>query len=223
MGPRGVLFDFDGVIVDSLNAHLSAWSQAYHACFGRELDPAFYRQMVGRATVQIGGTLARLAGFPERSTELVQAKADVLKASHRDIPLLPGVRETFQELERRSIPFGIASNAPRAFVAQLVEHHDLKVRVALGREDAPRPKPAPDPYLICARALRLSIDDQRATFVFEDSVHGLRAGIAAGMIAVGVTTQESAAALMAAGAHLTVAHLQEALAKGLFERIPAND
>lgn len=220
MTPRGVLFDFDGVIVDSLASHLAAWSDAYRTCFGLDLDPALYRELVGRATVQISGTLARLAGFPDRATELMASKAELLKTKYRDIPLLPGAREVFSELERRQIPFGIASNAPRAFVTQVVAYHALPVPVALGREDAARAKPAPDPYLTCAKALGLSIDDQRATLVFEDSVHGLRAGVAAGMVTIGVTTQESAATLLSAGAHFTVAHLREALERGFFEKIP---
>lgn len=220
MPPSGVLFDFDGVIVDSLRSHLAAWSDAFQACFGEPLDPALYREMVGRATVQIGGTLARLAGFPEKSTELVAVKSDLLKTKYQDIPLLPGAREAFQELERLKIPYGIASNAPRAFVAQVVAYHRLKVPVALGREDAARPKPAPDLYLTCAKALGLGIDAQRATLVFEDSVHGLRAGVAAGMVAIGVTTQESAATLQSAGAHSTVAHLGEALERKFFVKLP---
>jgi len=133
---------------------------------------------------------------------------------------LPGVAATFAFLRAEKIPYGIASNAPGAFVRQTVTKLGLQVPVVLGCEDVVDPKPAPDLYLLCAKRLGISIVDHGSVLVFEDSTHGIDAGVQAGMTAIGVMTQHDAATLKGAGASFVCYDLAEPLAKGWFRNGP---
>lgn len=220
MKPSGVIFDFDGVLVDSLNAHLTAWTQAYDICFGLPLDPKFYADLVGHSTIYIAGYLCRLAGVPEGGTRLAETKSKWLNDNIHSVPLLSGVKESFQYLRAVGIPFGIASNAPIKFIRKVLAHHKLELEVVLGREDAPRPKPAPDPFLLCAQRLAIPVSQQKQAYIFEDSVHGLAAARLAQMFPIGVTSQKESATLLNAGALITCANLAEALEQGWFTTLP---
>ncbi len=213
---KAVIFDFDGVVVDSLGAHLAAWDAAVDAIFG-EIIPADLRStLAGRSTTAIATLLAAHFGKTQEANILADKKRRLLTEQGREILLLPGARTLMELLSGQNVPFGIASNAPRAFVADMVRIHQLHVQVALGVEDALRPKPAPDLFLNCAHRLGISHRDHAEVVVFEDSLHGLEAAAAAGMYAVGLMTQHPAKQLQGAGARSTFANLQDALDTAFF-------
>ena len=220
MRPCAVLFDFDGVIVNSLAYHLDAWQKAVDWHFGQALSVELARRITGHATQVIGGMLATHFSAPEKAAALADTKRRFLVEDGHGIHLLPGVSEVFALLKANGVPFGVASNAPRAYITSLMVSHGLSAPVVMGIEDAGAPKPSPDPYLVCAQRLGVSAVDFARTLVFEDSVHGLTAGLNAGMAAIGVTTENSAETLLDAGAIATCADLSEAMAKGWFERVP---
>ncbi|SME90133.1 HAD family hydrolase [Pseudobacteriovorax antillogorgiicola] len=210
-----VLFDFDGVVVDSMPAHLQAWKIAYEELFNETLSAEDLDRLVGKSTKVISGILAARMNKGLLSDELAQRKIMALQGLIADVALLPGVRETFQSLHSQKIPFGIVSNASREFIGGLLMAHDLDVPFFLGIEDYTKPKPHPQPYFLGAEKAGFTFSDYKNIMVFEDSVHGLKAALGASMIGVGVTTQHSADVLAGVGAHHTCAHLDEALALGL--------
>lgn len=216
MRVEAVIFDFDGVVVDSLSAHLSAWDAAAHVLFQQVIPEELRRTLPGRSTHAIAAMVAAHFGKPALSSVLADKKRAVLTEHKPEILLLPGAREVMEHLTKTKVPFGIASNAPRAFVHTTVATHQLKVPVALGVEDVARPKPAPDLFLSCANRLGIGHTRHSSVVVFEDSLHGLNAARDAGMYPVGLTTQHSPDELTGAGAKTTFANLLEALNTGFF-------
>ena len=215
--PAGIIFDFDGVVVDSLSVHLMAWEAAYQLLYRTPLGDT--SGLAGRATGAIAKILAERAGQGSSAPELAEAKRSQLKMSRHLIPAMPGALDAFIWLQEQRIPYGIASNAPRAFIEQTLSELNAEVAIIFGVDDVPLPKPAPDMFLMCARAMGVNFTDHRRTVVFEDSTHGLKAAVRAGMFPVGVETQHGSDILMASGARTTCLHIKDAMEKGLFAEI----
>jgi beta-phosphoglucomutase len=200
MKPSGIIFDFDGVVVDSLGMHLHAWSEATLQVFRKELhDPSRFK---GLSTATIAHLISQECGHPSQAQALAFIKRKILADSDRIPVLLPGIRQLIEELKNRTLPFGIASNAPRQFIIDSLKGLQLEVAVVVGMEDVKRGKPHPDPFNLCAQRLKLYDDKKASTLVFEDSFHGLEAAKASGMIPIGVTSQHTSEELKNAGALL---------------------
>lgn len=215
--PAGVIFDFDGVVVDSLPVHLDAWKAAYEQLFGSKLENT--EGLAGRSTSSIAEILCIQAKEPHKKTILAELKRNVLRESRASILPIPGALEGMEWLKTNRVPFGIASNAPRAFILQTLSHLNMKVDHVFGIDDVPRPKPEADGFLLCARTIGISFLDHHRTIVFEDSVHGLKAAVTAGMHPIGVTTQNTDQELLAGGAIKTCRHIADAFARGWFSDI----
>lgn len=204
--PTAILFDFDGVIVDSQAAHQAAWRSAAYALW--EKNPGPYPQhLSGRAPTEIAAYFAELNDDPGRVNEYMLLKLDHLLSQEQPAPLLPGVKQLFARLKELSIPFGIASNAPRSFVQHTVAKHGLDVEVMFGFEDYTLPKPNPEPYLLLAERLNISEADFSDVWICEDSVTGITAAAATGMYVIGVKTVHDEDKLKDAGANLVVQNL----------------
>lgn len=203
MAVAGVLFDFDGVVADSLGAHLRAWEEAYQECFKKKLNPEFYLKITGHATPRIAGILAAEAGERDKADMLAKRKEAWLRENNSAVPLFPGVKDVFQHLQSHRIPYAIASNAPISFIQHVLQGNHIEIATILGKESVPRPKPAPDIYLLAATKLGIPFSDHERTVVLEDSTHGLSAAVSAKMFPVGITSQNDSEELMRAGARIT--------------------
>jgi beta-phosphoglucomutase len=216
--PAGFIFDFDGVVVDSIGAHLQAWSYAVRTLFNQELvQPS---RLIGHSTVSIGIILAEEAGHPEQAPDLVSLKRAALESRQSRVDALPGARELFDKLSSSNIPWGIASNANRAFIEITLAELAMKAPLVCAVEDVRNPKPAPDVFLLCAQRLGISPAEHKRIIVFEDSVHGIQAVVKAGMFAVGVTTQHDVDQLTRAGAKVTCDNLSDAIRLNWMEAAP---
>ena len=217
--PAGVIFDFDGVVVDSLAIHLAAWQVSYKTFYGEELVDTV--GLAGRSTIAIAEILSIRAGRPTTAPQLAEMKREVLKGNEFAIKLLPGAHEAFQRLSAGGIPFGIASNAPRSFIENTLARLDIKVPHLFGSDDVAHPKPAPDVFLKCARELQISVLKHPQIIVFEDSPHGLRAAVKAGMFPIGILTQNKAEDMLTVGARAVCKTIAEAIERGWLEGLPS--
>ena len=180
-----VLFDLDGVIVDTEGQYSLFWKQ-----IGEEYMPGmpdFALAIKGRTLTQIYDTY-----FPDAADRA--AITERLNAFERqmDFPYIAGAREFLEALQAQGVPTAIATSSNCDKMACLYARHpEIKnlVTTVLTAEDARRSKPAPDCYL--AAAERLGADISKC-IVFEDSPSGLAAGRASGAFVIGVCTSLAA-------------------------------
>ena len=207
--PKGFLFDFDGVVVNSFKCHGNAWSSAFRELFNQEIAP-FPKSHAGGSPMLIAEYYCSVIGEEKRAEDLFLLKDKHLDV-HFTIPtLLPGVREITAFLLDKKIPYGIASNATKQFLKNSVHHLELDFPVVFGVQDYEKPKPAPEAYISLASALSFKKPDFKDIWVFEDSLAGTTAAKLAGMIPIGILTQYSEEELREAGSQLVFPTLLEA-------------
>jgi beta-phosphoglucomutase len=207
--PKGFLFDFDGVIVDSFESHYSAWTSAFKELFDAKITP-FPKRHAGKSPMIIAQYFCSVIGKEAQTEELF-----FLKDSHLDIhfkvpKLLPGVVEFTSFLSDKKIPYGIASNATKQFLKNSIHHLNLNFTTVFGLEDYAKPKPSPEAYITLAKALGFKTDDFKDIWIFEDSLTGTKAAKLAGMIPIGISTQYNEEELKKAGSVLVFPTLLEA-------------
>ena len=209
MLPKGFLFDFDGVVVNSFKSHGNAWSSAFRELFNQEIAP-FPKSHAGYSPMLIAEYYCSVIGEEKRAEELF-----LLKDKHLDVhftapTLLPGVREITAFLSEEKIPYGIASNATKQFLKNSVQHLNLNFKTVFGVQDYEKPKPHPEAYITLAKALGFATNDFKDVWVFEDSLTGTTAAKLAGMIPIGILTQYSESELKEAGSVMVFPTLLEA-------------
>lgn len=198
--PKAVLFDFDGVIVDSFKCHYGAWKTAFKEIFNKDICPFPEATHAGKAPYKIAEYFAEFGGDVSKAPALNKLKQTHLLKTTTPPELLPGVHELQDFLSENNIPHGIASNAYTAFVENSVKQTGAKFTIFMGVDQFSEPKPSPVPYLTLATHLGIKEEDFKEVLIFEDSLTGIQAAAATGMVAVGLLTQYSEEELLANGA-----------------------
>jgi len=179
---RAVVFDLDGVIIDSEQV----WEEVrrgYVAEHGREFRPDTQQRLMGMSTGEWSRHLAEDVGVGLPAERVAAEVLDRMAARYREkLPLIPGSVEAVRRIAER-FPVGLASSAARVLIDQVLESAGLTgvFRTTLSTEEVPRGKPAPDVFLTAAD--RLGADPAECAAI-EDSSNGLRAAAAAGMAVI---------------------------------------
>lgn len=210
----GVLWDMDGVLVDTGPTHLRAWVQTL-ADYGLSMSEEFFRATFGMTNANLLPLL-----LAERSTpELVQAISDRKEALFRTLMAgqsqpLPGVKHWLESLRAAGARQAVASSAPPQNLAVMLA--GLGVRPwfdAIISGDGMPGKPAPDVFLKAAAAIDLPPE---RCVVIEDAINGVAGAKNAGMKCIAVTTTNPAAALAQADVVVdSLADLSPTIVKGL--------
>jgi beta-phosphoglucomutase len=209
MLPKGVLFDFDGVVVDSKESHNSAWSSAFQELFGKEIAP-FPKSLAGKSPMVIANYFCSVIGKEEQTEDLFFLKDKHLDIYFKTPNLLPGVHEIVAFLNKKKVPNGVASNATKQFLKNSIHHLNLDFTTVFGVQDYEKPKPAPEAYITLANALGFKEADFKDIWVFEDSLTGTTAAKLAGMVPIGILTHYTEHELKEAGSTLVFPTLFEA-------------
>lgn len=189
----GVLWDLDGVLVDTGDAHYQAWVEA----LGQHqisFTPEQFRATFGMNNAGLLRELLGPAYSPDLANRIGDEKEHAFRAAVRGrVNLLPGVAEWLARLHAYGIPQAIASSAPQANIDAIVD--DLAIRPYFNRlvSGATLPgKPDPATFLLAAEQLELP---PHRCLVVEDAIPGVAAAKRAGMKCIAVTTTNPAAAL----------------------------
>jgi len=182
-----MVFDMDGVLIDSNPVHVEAW-QIFNRRHGLETTESMRGNMYGRRNDEI-----IRANFGHRLTpEQIEARGADKEQLYRELVgnriekmLVPGLR-AFLEYHRDD-PMAVASNAEPANVDFVLNRSGLRkfFRVVVDGHQVEKPKPHPEVYLRTARLLRIAPAN---CLVFEDSYFGVEAARAAGARVIGVLT-----------------------------------
>jgi len=184
--PEAVIFDMDGVIIDSQAAANRALVEAA-AKHGVRLAVSELEDLVGASAQQFWQYVKWRYALPEPIAYYAQSYDENSEIAGYDETLLsPGLDELWTELRSVGISLALTTSASRRRMNAVIEMYGLAqwLDVALCREDAAREKPEPDLFLAAAEALSVS---PSACLVVEDSAPGIVAARAAGMTVVGFT------------------------------------
>lgn len=190
---QAILFDLDGVLVDSTQAVERVWRRWAHE---HRLDPELVLEHAhGRRSVE---TIRIVA--PQLDAEKENLHVENMEISDKEgIVAIPGARELLSSLPADR--FIIATSATRALAAARLQYAGLPVpEHMITADDVTDGKPSPEPYLKAAALLGLAPED---CLVFEDTPAGIDSGKAAGMRVIALDTTYSDTDLRTADAVLT--------------------
>jgi len=210
---QAVLFDLDGVLIDSHVQHEKAW-ETWAAELGRRLPDGFFKRSFGMRNETI---IPELLGWAEEREEVERMsfrKEELYREYVRSQGLepLPGVLALLEGLKAAGIRRAVASSTPRENLGVVMEMTGLGpyFQAIITGSDVTRGKPHPEVFLKAAAAL--SADPQRC-LVIEDAYVGIDAGRAAGCRVLGVGTTHPAESLE--NAHRAVNDLRQVTVKDL--------
>ncbi|MBX5449491.1 HAD family hydrolase [Thermogemmatispora sp.] len=219
-GLQAVIWDLDGVIIDSAQAHFQAWQRLAHE-EGWTLSEEDFRATFGMRNDRI---IPLLWGEmpPERVRVLSERKEAYFREILRQNPeglALPGALELLAALHEAGIAQALASSTPPENIALISELLGLQryLQALISGEMVERGKPAPDIFLKAAAALQVP---PTACLVIEDAVAGIEAAHAAGMRCLAVATTREPEALHEAD--LVVRSLTEVNVERLRSLLPTS-
>lgn len=199
-----MIFDFDGVLVNSEPLHFRAMRDSLTP-EGILIDGTEYlRNYVAyddRTAIRIALEQHGHPSDPVRVEIVSDRKARMFAQLKSEIPFFPGARDLVLEL-RREVPLAIASGARHEEVEDILAAGGLRdaFDVIVGADDVERTKPDPEPYLEALRLLQPAAPGLTAgeCLAIEDTPPGIAAARAAGMTVIGVAHTYEAAALSTA-------------------------
>ena len=182
--PAAVVFDLDGVLLDSE----PVWNEAREALVrerGGTWDERATADMMGMSSKEWSSYMHDRLGVPMTPAEINDDVVRRVAATYEHgLPLLPHALETVRELAARW-PLGLASSSNRPIIELVLERAGVRACFAavVSSEEVPNGKPAPDVYLAAAR--ELDVDPAECAAV-EDSTNGIKSAVAAGMRTIAV-------------------------------------
>ncbi len=168
------VFDLDGTLVDSVEAHVSAWIEALNL-LGVNVNIGDVKILMGLPAVEIAKRL-----LPERATELATLKNEIFLEKYINFVTLYKDAEVVKYLSR---PIAIVTSSSGNVARAIVEKFDISryIDLVLGGDEVERGKPAPDPLYVVAKHLNTSTRDM---VVVGDSDYDMEMAEAAGAYGV---------------------------------------
>ncbi len=180
--PRAVIFDMDGLMLDSEVIYRAAWLRAIGE-FGREMPEEIFRRFLGRngpdsraLLAEIYGADFEVEGFLDACRTFAGEHIETHGIAHKR-----GLGELLGQLEERRLAKAVATSTRREWALRSLGTLATRFEVLTTGDEVARGKPAPDIFLLCAERLRAAPHE---CLVLEDSEAGIRAAHAAGMPAI---------------------------------------
>lgn len=181
MAIQTVLFDFDGIVVDTEWAIYQAWLRAFEA-HDHPLPLELYTRCIGSDfdTWSPKSHLEDLTGNSFDWHDLDARRQKEIVSELGGSQAMAGLHEMLDKLDEKQIPAAVVSSSSHNWVDGWLERIELthRFKTVVCRGDAPRIKPAPDLYLEAAKRLEF---DPANCLVIEDSMNGVKSAKAAGM------------------------------------------
>jgi beta-phosphoglucomutase family hydrolase len=189
-GIQGLIFDMDGVIVDSEPLHLLAYQELFGGC-GLPYTAEQNSEFLGCKDLHMCEILIERHKLPWTAPDMVLRKEEILTGLlQSQAAARSGLYEILERAKSLNIPRAIASSATLATINIVVDV--LKIRdyfqTLTSGEEVEHGKPAPDVFLLAAR--RLGVLPQNC-LVIEDTYNGIKAAKAAGMFCVAIPCAET--------------------------------
>lgn len=191
--PQAVIFDMDGVLVDTEPFHYENENRMFQK-LGLEVTDEEHARFVGVATDRMWQHLVESRSLPYSVAELtamtIRQGIEILN-SLESLPSSPGLVDLLEKLQGLNIPLAVATSSDSETMHFILEKTGLKkyFQVTVCRNNVEKSKPAPDVYLLAASISGVLPPD---CVVFEDSENGIKAAKAAGMFCIAYNGNGSA-------------------------------
>jgi len=188
MNEQGIIFDMDGVLIDTYDAHYRSWLMMAEP-EGLHFTEAQFAPTFGRTSREIIAALWRDRRFTGEQIAALDDKKELAfrELISNDFPAMPGVGPLLASLRKAGFRLAVGSSGPPENVEFVLDRlgarHDFDA-VVTGR-DVTRGKPDPQVFLLAAERLRVA---PRQCAVIEDAPVGIAAARAAGMAAIGLAS-----------------------------------
>lgn len=193
---RGVIWDLDGVLVDTAETHYISWKEIL-STYGIPISYELFRKSFG---MNNEGVLTFLTGRkpdPDLLAEIDDRKERAFRQAIKGhAKLLPGVAHWLETLRQAGVRMAVGSSAPMANVGALVDETGIRPYFQALISASGKPS-KPDPWVFVQAAHRIEVPPKDC-WVLEDAVTGVEAAHRAGMRCLAVTTTNSVEALHAA-------------------------
>jgi beta-phosphoglucomutase family hydrolase len=182
---KAVIFDMDGVIIDSEPFHLEVNKKLFKK-LGLSISEDEYSTYIGVSNPEMWTKIKELHGINQSVDDLSKMQLDAimeyLKGS--DEKPIPGIKELLTYLKKNHIRIGLASSSPLELIERILEMFEIRnyFHVVMSGQNVPNGKPAPDIFQNVAQKLKVNPED---SVVIEDSKNGVIAAKAAGMKCIG--------------------------------------
>jgi pseudouridine-5'-monophosphatase len=188
--PRAVLFDLDGVLLDT-EPHYTEATQAVVGAYGKRFEWSLKRELIGTSQENGARVVVEGLGLPISIDEYLAQLRPRLDGLFERCPAVPGIEALVAELSERGVPMAVATSShAKLYAVKHQPHAWFRHFGAVICGDDPRvraSKPAPDIFLAAASELAVS---PSACVVVEDSPAGVQAGRAAGMHVIAAPAAE---------------------------------
>ena len=189
---KAVLFDMDGVIVDTEPLHHKAYQQMFSKV-GIEVSSSMYEGFTGQSTYDICKQLCSHFELKQNPQELVQLKRDFftkLFFEDNDLQLINGVEQLIKNYFDNGLTLILASSASMFTINNVMKRFNLDPYFSekLSGADLKASKPHPEIFINAAKAARVL---QNECFVIEDSTNGIKAAKGAGIFCVAYKSEHS--------------------------------
>ena len=179
---KGIIFDMDGVLINSEPFHYQVWKEALKKR-GINLDYEIYKPCIGSTVQVLMQILHEHYGVDEKddslSLEVKNLKQEMIEKQGYP-PLIPYVKDMLERFHEAGYHMAVASSSPQEYIENVTSYWGISpyFQVLVSGEHVEHPKPAPDIFLKTADILGLLPEE---CLVIEDSENGCRAAKAAGM------------------------------------------
>ena len=190
---KAVIFDMDGVLINTEPLHYQCWVEIFKETYGKELDYEVYKPCIGSTRQHFKDMIQREYGIvfdslEEMNRTMKEKKDEIIE--REGFPEMPGVDQMLAELKKSGYLMAVASSSPKQVITDTLESLDLLkyFTVVTSGDEVKHPKPAPDTFLFAAEKLGMNVEE---CLVIEDSTNGGKAAKAANMPCVWLHNPDS--------------------------------
>ncbi len=190
---KAVIFDMDGVLVDSEPLHFKSNQMTLRKYCGLELEYDYYKQYIGSTVTFMWKKIVRDFGIVDYSPETLQSLNDEILdelVQTEGYPPVKGAAELVRSLHRQGYLLAVASSSSRRKIEENLKHLDIRscFSAIVSGVELERPKPNPDIFQKAVEELGVQTEE---CLVIEDSMNGVKASVAAGIPCVGYINPNS--------------------------------
>ncbi len=183
---RAVLFDFDGVIIRSMEDHFEGWRKALED-YGIDMSPEELFVLEGTGVEELAGQLTRKFNLPfDEAPNIIQKKRSYYEQIKK-IEFYPHLLDVIEWIEEKELKVALVTGGNRDRVIETLEIYGMldHFPVIVTADDVFYTKPSPEPYLKAASLLDVEPSD---CVVIENAPLGIRSAKNAGMACIAITT-----------------------------------